>query len=145
MTLVVVDASAALAWALPSQSTAASVAFISQAERYEFIAPAIFHFEVFNVLVKHRRRGLIDDGAYRSASEILGEVNIDLEAPLLPVAVEQLAAYAQVIGLGLFDAGYLKLALELDATLASRDKALLGAAVTWGVTVHDLRDPGEIE
>ena len=39
----------------------------------------------------------------------------------------------------------LKLALELDANLASRDKALLGAAATWGVTVHDLRNPGDIE
>jgi predicted nucleic acid-binding protein len=144
MTLVVIDASAALAWALPSQSTEASIEFISQAERYEFIAPAIFHFEVFNVLVKHRRRGLIDDEAYRTASQVLAEVNVELEAPLLPLAVEQLAAFAQVVGLGLFDAGYLKIALDLDADLASRDKALLGAAATWGVTVHDLRDPGEI-
>ncbi len=144
MTLVVIDASAALAWALPSQSTAATAELISRAEDYEFVAPAIFHFEIFNVLVKHRRRGLIDDEAYLTAAQILAEANVVLEAPLLPMAVEQLASYAQVIGLGLFDAGYLKLALDLDANLASRDKALLDAAATWGVTVHDLRDQSEI-
>jgi predicted nucleic acid-binding protein len=136
---VVVDASAALAWALRSQATAASARMIEQADSYRFTAPAIFSFEVFNVLVSLSRRGSLDAGAYHDAVAVLTDADIRLAEPTPNEAIPELAEFAKVSGLSLFDASYLRLALVEDCGLATRDAGLIEACQRAGVAVYDFR------
>lgn len=136
MTLVVLDASAALAWLLPSQATAAAHRLLQQADDHAFIAPDIFLWEVANVLVAKARGHSFVIG---EAFDQLDGIEIALDHPLTDGEVRQLTGVATSAGLSLFDAAYLALAIERRGVLASRDTQLLSAATDVGVDVFDLR------
>lgn len=137
MTAVVLDASAALAWLLPSQATTAANRLLVQADDYDFIAPDVFLWEVANVvMIKACGHSLV----VRKAFEQLDEFEIAFDRPLADGEVRRLVDVATTAGLSLFDAAYLALAIERDAGLASRDGLLLKAATAVGVDVFDLRD-----
>lgn len=137
MMAVVLDASAALAWLLPSQATATADRLLARADDYAFIAPGVFVWEVANVLVvKARTQSIV----VKDAFDQLDGYEIAFDQPLTEGDVRQLADVATTAGLSLFDAAYLALAIERGAVLASRDKPLLSAATAAGVDVLDLRD-----
>lgn len=137
MTTIVVDASTALAWLLPSQATKSSNRLLQQADGFDFIVPHIFTWEVANVLVvRARRQGSVP-------AEALGQLDtleIDLDPALDSHEIRQLMEVSLLAGISLFDAAYLGLAVEREAWLASRDVPLLSAAIAAGVDVLDLRD-----
>ncbi len=137
MTVVVLDASAALAWLLPSPATATAQRLLEQADEYDFIAPDVFRREVANVLVARARGQSLVIG---EAFDQLDGIEIALDHPLTDGEVRQLADVAITAGLSLFDAAYLALALERSGVMGSRDKLLLSAATVVGVDVFDLRD-----
>ena len=137
MTAVVLDASAVLAWLLPSQATATADRLLMQADDYDFIAPDVFVWEVANVLVAKARGHSI---VVRDAFDQLDGIEITFDRPLTDGEVRQLVDVATTVGLSLFDAAYLALAIERHAVLASRDKPLLSAATAAGLPVFDLRD-----
>ena len=137
MRSVVLDASAVLAWLLPTQATDAANAFLEQSDATTFEAPAIFDWEVRNVLLTYERRGLSTVERYDRAVANYLALNVTLH-PLI-VDMDGLAALAQKARLSLFDASYLALALEQDWPLASRDEALLIVAARSGVKCFDLR------
>lgn len=137
MTAVVLDASAALAWLLPSQATATAGRLLAQADEYDFIAPHVFVWEIANVLMAKAR------GHSMAVGDAFGQldgIEIDFDQPMTAREVRQLVEVAAEAGLSLFDAAYLALAIERRAVLASRDSPLLAAAATVGVDVFDLRD-----
>lgn len=137
MTALVLDASAALAWLLPSQTTTAANRLLAQADDYDFIAPDIFLWEVANVLMaKARGHSLVVEEAFGQ----LDDFEIAFDQPLTGDEVRELVEVAIAAGLSLFDAAYLSFAIEREAGLASRDGALLDAAIAAGVDVFDLRD-----
>lgn len=137
MTTVVLDASAALAWLLPSQATATADRLLEQANGYDFVAPDVFTWEVANVLMtKARGHSVVVADAFGQ----LGGIEIAFAEPLTAEEVRQLVDIATVAGVSLFDAAYLALAMERDAGLASRDRLLLAAATNAGLPVFDLRD-----
>lgn len=137
MRSVVVDASAALAWVLPSQATPAAGAMLDQANSLHFEAPAIFDWEVRNVLLKVERRGAIPPEEHDEALLFYAALNVQLHAPAIDM--DELGALARANRLSLFDAAYLALAVEHGWPLASRDDALLKAAASAGIECFDLR------
>ena len=136
MTRLVVDASAALAWLVRSQATPASDALLAKLDLHELIAPFVFEWEVGNFLMTHLRSGRLQERAYANAADTLTEIGVRVGAPFRVDVVESLARRSQ---LSLFDAAYLRLALEEQCTLVSRDNALLTAAQTFEVSIVDLR------
>lgn len=137
MRSVVLDASAALAWLLPSQVTNAASVFLDQSDTMIFEAPAVFEWEVYNVLVGMVRRGLLTDERYENA---LGDYRrLDVQLHRSVAAIEELASLACTVRLSLFDTSYFALALDRGWPLASRDDALLAAAGEAGIECFDLR------
>ncbi|WP_420469835.1 type II toxin-antitoxin system VapC family toxin [Brevundimonas sp. FT23042] len=136
MTVVVLDASAALAWILPSQATTAASRLLEQADEHDFIAPDVFLWEVANVLITKARSGSV---VVVSALDQLDELKIDFDHAFSAAEVRRLVDVAAVTRISLFDAAYLALAMEQDAVLASRDGPLLAAATAAGLPVFDLR------
>ena len=135
MTPIVVDASAALAWLLPTQATPLSRDFL-QREQGPYFAPAVFAWEVGNVLVGRTQRGLIPSAIWPQVSAQWAALEITLADP---VEAESMLPIALSHGLSLFDASYLALALELEAELVTRDAGLIRAARRRDLHVHDLR------
>lgn len=133
---VVIDASVALAWLIPSQATSATDLFLAEVVTPR-IAPAVFPWEVANVLLRRVRQGAISQGRWPIILAEWESLGISLADP---VDVDPLLPFALAEQISLFDASYLALAVELDAELASRDAGLLAAARRCGVPVHDLRD-----
>ncbi len=132
--MIVLDASAALAWILPGQSTLAATALRGAGE--DFVAPEIFAVEIRNVLLKAERRRLITpEQADRAVAGFDGLVTLLAGAHDL----ERLYRLAREDTLSLFDAFYLDLAIAQAAELASRDGPLLASARKRGVAVRDLR------
>ena len=135
MTSVVVDASIAFAWILPSQRTVTAEAVRA---RSPLVAPVIFPFEVrAGVLAAERRQRLTRAEADRQ---------LGLALPLVDIAAapdisdqDAILATARRTGLAFYDAAYLHLALVEGCELASRDAALLAAAGRIGVQIVDAR------
>jgi predicted nucleic acid-binding protein len=127
MSTVVLDASAALAFLLATQSTQAAETFLLGSATRGFLAPAIFTWEVTNVLQHHRTRGL-RVAEFEQALIELANLEIVIEPPMLDVEVQALAREAFALELSVFDTAYLKLAIDRDAALASRDTRLLTVA-----------------
>jgi len=134
---VVLDASAALAWILPTQATPAAAALLDQSNTLIFEAPDIFAWEVRNVLLTMERRGVLADGEYDEAVAIYNDLMVRLSPPVFEM--NRLAVLARETRLSLFDVSYFALALDRGWPLASRDEALLTIAVASGVECFDLR------
>ncbi|WP_429911399.1 type II toxin-antitoxin system VapC family toxin [Glycocaulis sp.] len=135
MSTLVLDASVAIAWVLPSQSTPATQKLLAQSDDYELAAPYIFVWEVGNQFVRFSRRGLI----YRDAMDNLDALGIRYFAPASIDDTLESGHGALAAGLSLFDYAYLSLAVTLGAPLASRDAGLLAACEALGAPFIDLR------
>ncbi|OLF78046.1 hypothetical protein AWH62_05165 [Maricaulis sp. W15] len=137
MTPLVVDASAAIAWLVRSQSGPVSEAFIGKLDVYELIAPDVFAWEMANLLRRFALAGVLD------LDEGLGELSaLDIRhAPSRPAQrIYELAPVAFALKLSVYDTAYLALAVEADAELVSRDRALLTAARAHAIPCHDLSE-----
>lgn len=135
MNTIVLDASVAIAWVLPSQSTPATQNLLAQSDDYELAAPYIFVWEVGNQFVRFARRGLV----YGDALDDLDALGIRYFAPASIDDTLESDHGAAAAGLSLFDYAYLSLAVTLDAPLASRDAGLLAACEALGAPFIDLR------
>ena len=138
MTTFVLDASAALASALPSQSTANSKTFFATHDTDDFIAPHIYAWEVGNALLALFRRGLLSAPALEGSLAQMAALSLVLWPALTSPQMDDLLARARLNGLSLFDMSYLALAQAQRATLVSRDRQLLDAAQRSGVECLDL-------
>ena len=135
---VVVDASAALAWLVPSQATAASEGFRAAAASEMLLAPDAFRMEMRHALIKLELRGLVGAVALDADLPAL-ETLLSIAPQPVPAELAGVIALARSEQLGVYDALYLHLAMARGATLASRDSVLLDAATRRGVGVRDLR------
>jgi predicted nucleic acid-binding protein len=121
----VVDASIVGCWCFPDEADALADLAFQRVHAEGAIVPALWWFEVRNLVVMAERRGRLEP---TGAAEFLA----DLED--LPVRIdrephgETILALARAHRLTVYDAAYLELARRLDAPLATLDRALAAAA-----------------
>ena len=139
MSLLVVDASCVAAWFLPSQATAAASALRLRLHQFDLIAPSILRAELRALFLKAERRGAAaptDTAAALAEIDLLGiQYAGDPGDDELDLVLET----ARGANLTMYDAFYFQLALIERAAMASRDGALLGAALTLRVPIEDCR------
>jgi predicted nucleic acid-binding protein len=135
---LVVDASAALGWVLRTQAGPRSDAFAAELKRHRLIAPDVFAWEIGNVLRLWAVRGSIN---LDDTLEELHALRITVLPPRVSGNIYALTAFAGSVGLSLFDAAYLALAIESGGELVSRDRALLTVARANAIPCHDLSEP----
>ncbi len=138
MSLIVIDASAALSWILPAQSTVAANEFLRDHNQDTFVAPDVFAWEAGNILLARERRRLFGGDDFDLAAAALDFLPITLidSIPRASVAHRSLARTGDI---SLFDAAYLQLAIDFDCALATRDGGLIRVARTAGIDCFDLR------
>jgi predicted nucleic acid-binding protein len=126
---LVVDASVALAWALPDESSAYADAVLAVVEREGLRVPDLWTREIANGLaVAYLRKRITsaDETAFRAA---LSKLRIEVEEASAPLTViRDGAAAAARYGLTAYDAAYVDLAWRDGLTLATLDMAMRRAA-----------------
>lgn len=131
--MVVVDASLIIGAVCPDEISPRALQRTGIAFERGAIAPALFAYEIENVLVIKERRGSLSRPDRERTSD-------DIAA--LPIAIQQLdpervrrqvAALAARTGLTVYDAAYLDLAIETGAAIATLDQKLVAAAREAGV------------
>jgi predicted nucleic acid-binding protein len=130
----VVDASVSACWAFADEDhPVADVAF-SSLQTEEAVVPALWWFEVRNILVVNERRGRIHEQEtdFFLRALALFRIRIDREpehAGVLRIARAQ--------GLSVYDAAYLELAYREKLPLATLDRRLGEAARLVGVQLFE--------
>jgi predicted nucleic acid-binding protein len=138
--LVTLDASVAAAWLLPDEASEAADNLYAAmlAETTTLQAPALWTWELGNLLRMASRRGRLTDPQLEQALGILGRTNVTLEPPPDEHRVRITLRLAQLHTLTFYDAAYLEQAQRTGAQLASKDRALRLAAARAGVPCLDL-------
>lgn len=128
---VVLDASAALALALPDEHSEWAQSCLAEALRTPARAPSLWQSEVVSGLRNAEKRGRISTQ----------DVDLTLDALLrLPVRLEQprwlsVIALSRELALSTYDATYVEVASHLGLTLVTADRRLGTAATAAGLTV----------
>jgi predicted nucleic acid-binding protein len=136
LTVLVLDASIAVAWAFPDESNElADRALAVLGNDYQAICPPMWPYEVTNALSNGvRTQRFTDDEGAAIATRL---ENIAAFVDLLSIPVAELLGpvrdAARAYKLTIYDASYLYLALRERAALASLDVELRAAAVAAGV------------
>lgn len=135
MAALVVDASIALSWGLPDESSDYADAALAAIEQHIIRVPEIWPREVANGLaIAYLRKRITPADEQKFLAE-LSRLNIEIEqADPLTVIREGTAAAARY-GLTAYDAAYVDLALREGLPLATLDGRMRTAAAQSGIVI----------
>lgn len=134
--MIVLDASAVLAWALGDENELAAE-LPNQLSSAISIVPSHWILEVGNGLQMALRRGRLQAGEPSAVLERIRQLPIRLDAETTVRAWQETPVLAARHGLTTYDAAYLELALRLDLPLATLDKNLRRAARAAGAALFE--------
>jgi predicted nucleic acid-binding protein len=121
----VVDASVTAVWCFPDEDHSAANAALHRFADDHAVVPALWWFEIRNILVVNERRGRIDTTA---TAEFLADLaGLPIRIDRRPDS-ELVLALARKHALTAYDAAYLELARRQGGPLATLDRALAAAA-----------------
>lgn len=129
---IVVDCSASAPWVLPDETTVRSKEILEQACETGVIAPLLWHFEIWNMLIVAERKGRINADGVRDALSTLSEVGIVFDS--IP-RHDEVLNLARTYQLSVYDATYLELAMRMQCPIATFDRKLIRASRSAGVEV----------
>ncbi len=132
---LVVDASVALAWALPDESSAYADAVLAVVEREGLLVPELWAREVANGLAVAYRRNRITSADEKAFLAALSHLSIEVEDASPLTVVRDGTAAAMRYGLTAYDAAYVVLASRERLVLATLDAPMRKAAEQSGVTI----------
>jgi predicted nucleic acid-binding protein len=128
----VMDASVTAAWILPDEAHPLADECERMLTVERALVPAIWWFEVLNLLIMSERRGRLDRSTTSKALGILITYPIvqdhAADGPML-------LALARTYGLTAYDAAYLELAARTKSAIATLDRRLATAASKENITV----------
>jgi predicted nucleic acid-binding protein len=132
----VLDGSVALAWSLGDEQNAYADAVAKQLKSAEAVVPALWPFEVVNVLVVGERRRRCTPAQLTKAMTFLRsvKVRIDWDSPVR--AWTDTFVLARAHNLTAYDASYLEVAVRHGLPLATLDVPLRSAAAAAGVPIY---------
>jgi predicted nucleic acid-binding protein len=126
--LIVLDASLMLAWLLEESEHAWAEIVYNRLARETLLTPANWPLEIANGMRRALRTGRLKLHELEAMVDKLGLLDISVAPPIGMRQIARLTAYAIDHGLSAYDAGYLGLAAESGAPLATFDKAMRSAA-----------------
>jgi predicted nucleic acid-binding protein len=124
-----------LSWAFEGESTPFTVSVLKSLETLHAVVPALWPFEVANVLRTAERRGRMDAAAQAAFLERLRLLPIEIEHRPATWIAQQILPLARTYQLSAYDAAYLELAIREGLPLATLDGDLRQAASAAGVAL----------
>jgi predicted nucleic acid-binding protein len=135
MASLVIDCSITMPWCFADEATPMTDAVQNRLAIESAIVPAIWPFEVANVLTIAERRKRISVGESSRFLQLLGTLLIEVDTESSSRSFAHLLPLSRAHGLTVYDAAYLDLAHRCSLPLATLDTALIKAAKRVGVTV----------
>jgi predicted nucleic acid-binding protein len=131
----VLDNTVTMAWCFPEEATELTETLLSRLSNLtdSALVPALWLYEVVNVVGLAARKGRITDEKASGFLESLGGLPIEAENPDRNRMFGPVRALARQYKLSAYDAAYLELALRHKLPLAALDRALSNAAKAAGV------------
>jgi predicted nucleic acid-binding protein len=130
--ILVVDASVAIAWIAADELSAYADAVLVAAGSDRAVVPALWRWEIANVLIVLERRGRLTDAAATYAS-MMRYLPIDVANDATEARGLEEIELAKRHQLSVYDAAYLALAKARSLCLATLDGRLAGAAKAEGL------------
>jgi predicted nucleic acid-binding protein len=130
---IVIDASFAAAWIFKDEATEETNALLAGLTKIAARVPAIYWYEVRNLLIVGSRRLRISKDDIFPTMAFMRGLPITDCGPGDDVRILELASAHNLTA---YDAAYLELALSRDAQLATCDRRLRAAAQLEGVTAY---------
>ena len=132
----VADASVAIAWVHPAQSTQESAAMLQAVAAGTSVeVPALWPLEVANVLLVLVRRRKLAESERQAALGWLRDLPVQIDHEAAQLALTSLSDLAAENALSVYDASYLELALRRKLPLGCKDGPLREAAKKNGVKI----------
>lgn len=135
----VLDASVAVAWCFPEETTAGLESLLEQlATTSTAIVPAIWPFEVASALLIGEKRKRTTAAQVTLMLQRIARLPVAIEGAQVHLAFEAVLSVARHQQLTEYDAAYFELALREGLPLATLDKRLRDAALNAGLTLIEL-------
>ena len=134
MALCVLDASVAIAFAMPDEISPPDALFLAIHHQGAVVAQH-WPFEVCNTLLTACRLGRIDMAEMKVARDELQQMNVDVDLQSARSCWFETSAMASELSLTIYDAAYLELARRRQLPLATLDQRLAIAARICGIEV----------
>ena len=126
----VLDASVTASWCFEDEEASVADAAMDRLPEDHAVVPALWWFEIRNILVVNERRGRIDSADSDVFLNDLARLPIRIESDPNERLVVELARTHRLTA---YDAAYLDLAVRLTAPIATLDRALADAARAEGL------------
>lgn len=135
--MLVVDASSALALCMQDEVSDRAHHLLARLGDDRAIAPANWPVEVSNGLWAAERRGRIQRSEIPRVRAILNGLRVEIVPVELDLALGEALDIARTYALSVYDAAYLTVALQHEASMATVDARLRQACESTGVAVFD--------
>lgn len=128
---VVIDASVTMSWCFEDEASDAGDALFARVAESGAVVPALWHYEVANVLAVAARRDRISEASSKRFLSTLDRLALEI----VDTPPARLVDLAGRFGLTAYDAAYLDVAMVRAAPLATTDAVLRRAAAAAGVAL----------
>ena len=128
MKSVVVDASVALAWCFPDESSDYADAVLLALEGLAMLVPAVWGLEIANAVLVGERSKRLRHPEIRRFTTLLESLSPVQDVQPVGELVNDVLPLAREYGLSAYDAAYLELSMRHGASLATLDGRLQKAA-----------------
>jgi predicted nucleic acid-binding protein len=132
---LVLDVSIVAKWFLPDERSGFAQSLLDAVVVEGAFVPALFRWEIENVLLGAERAGRIEPNDVDDALDLLRDLPIFIEPPGERVFAGNEVPLARYYDLTPYDAAYLSLAANQKIPLATTDNALAYAARDLGIVV----------
>lgn len=125
---IVVDASAAISWALDDERDEVARAMAAEVLKHGGYIPPLFVSEIHNVLLLAIRRERASLDEVKDVLGALSRLPLRVDRSALDLGSTRVVELAVTSGLSVYDATYIVLAQALNAQLMTRDKRVRSVA-----------------
>ncbi|MDQ2842524.1 MAG: type II toxin-antitoxin system VapC family toxin [Acidobacteriota bacterium] len=133
MTRVVVDASTALAWCFPDETSADADNVLVSLEGKTELVPAVWGLEIANAVLAGERKKRLTQPEIRRFTVLLESLSLVQDVQPVGEHIDKVLPLARKYNLSAYDAAYLELSIRTGAPLATLDEKLGKAASHAGV------------
>lgn len=139
MSRVVVDASTALAWCFPDETSEAADSVLVALEGCTILVPAVWSLELANAVLVGERKKRLNQQEIKSFTTLLESLSIVQDGQSISDNIRGVLPLARAHSLTAYDAAYLELSIRYAAPLATLDGNLRKAAKKSGVKLFEGR------
>ena len=135
MNPVVVDASTALAWCFPDETSDYADQVLVALEGKTMLVPAVWSLEIANAVLVGERRQRLHQPEIKQFTTLLESLSLIQDTRPLANNINNVLPLARRHGLSAYDAAYLELSIRRSAPLATLDARLRKAAKAAGIKI----------